>query len=297
MGIARKGGWLHKALLILLAVVVLCAIKATHDTLSAPVVRETEVALPGFPANAAPVRILVMSDLHVAGPDMPPSRLASIVAQANALKPDYVFIAGDLVSDKRTATVTYSVEESVAPLAALRPGIATVTVLGNHDHWRAPTEMRSELAKAGIYVLTNEATRLGPLSIGGLDDDFTSHADPDKMVAALRKLPPPYVVLSHSPNPFPKLPGDIALMVAGHTHCGQIRFPLYGAPAYMSRYGDRYACGRINENGRTLVVSAGLGTSILPIRFGTRPDMWQITAKPRTQSGARTEVRTPPAIK
>jgi predicted MPP superfamily phosphohydrolase len=49
----------------------------------------------------------------------------------------------------------------------------------------------------------------------------------------------------------------------------------------MSRYGDRYACGLIREGARTLIVSAGLGTSVLPFRFFTHPDMWLITLAPR----------------
>ena len=71
-----------------------------------PVVREADVALPDWPAGAPPVRALLMSDLHVAGPDMPPERLARIVEQANALRPDIVFIAGDFISDRRMSTRT-----------------------------------------------------------------------------------------------------------------------------------------------------------------------------------------------
>ena len=85
-----------------------------------PVVREAEVALPGWPAGAAPVRAVLISDLHVAGPDMPPARLARIVAQVNALRPDLVLIAGDFISDKRASTRHYSQAEAAAPLAGLR---------------------------------------------------------------------------------------------------------------------------------------------------------------------------------
>ena len=90
------------------------------------------------------------------------------------------------------------------------------------------------------------------------------------------------VVLSHSPDPFPELPPKIPLMVAGHTHCGQIRLPLIGALSYMSEHGDKYACGLIRERGRTLIVSAGLGTSLLPLRLGAAPDMWLVRIKRRS---------------
>ncbi|MDQ8756819.1 metallophosphoesterase [Sphingosinicella sp. LHD-64] len=246
-----------------------------------PVVRETRAGLAGWPAGAPPVRAVLLTDIHVAGPDMPPARLARIVEAVNRLRPDIVLIAGDFVSDKRTATRFYAIDESIAPLAGLRARFGTAAVLGNHDHWRDAAAMRSALSEAGVTVVDNGAVARGPLVIGGLDDAFTDHADLPATVAAMRRLPGARVMLSHSPDPFPKLPRDVGLMLAGHTHCGQIRLPLVGAISTMSAYGERYACGRIDENGRTLVVSAGLGTSILPLRIGAVPDFWLVTIGPR----------------
>jgi uncharacterized protein len=117
----------------------------------------------------------------------------------------------------------------------------------------------------------------GPLRIGGLDDDFTGHADIKKMLAALGPRHGRELAIGHSPDSFPDLPNDIPLMLAGHTHCGQGRLPLIGAPFGNSRFGERYLCGRIDENGHTLIVSAGLGTSVLPFRFLVKPDMWLVT--------------------
>ena len=94
-------------------------------------------------------------------------------------------------------------------------------------------------------------------------------------------MPGARILLSHSPDPFPRVPGDVGLMLAGHTHCGQIRLPLIGAVSTMSDYGDRYACGLVRENAKVLIVSAGLGTSILPLRLGAPPDLWLIRVGPR----------------
>ena len=85
------------------------------------------------------------------------------------------------------------------------------------------------------------------------------------------------VVLTHSPDVVPELPRAFALVLAGHTHCGQVSLPLLGPPMTSSDYGQRYACGVIRENGRTILVSAGLGVSLLPIRFGKKPDWWMVT--------------------
>ena len=246
---------------------------------SDPVVRHGEVALLPGAAAEEELTILLMSDIHVAGPDMPPRRLADIVGRINGLRPDLILIAGDLVSDKRVATHTYSLAEAIAPLAALRSRLGTFAVLGNHDHWRDAAVARAELKRAGVTVLDNNAARAGPLVIGGLDDAFTHREDVGATVEAMRRLGGVPVVLSHSPDPFPRLPAGVRLMVAGHTHCGQIRLPLVGALSYMSEHGDRYACGLVRERGRTLVVSAGLGTSMLPLRLGAVPDVWLIRAR------------------
>jgi predicted MPP superfamily phosphohydrolase len=245
-----------------------------------PVVRHVRVPIAQWPDGARPLRALLMSDLHVGGPDMPPRRLARIVAQVNALDPDIVLIAGDLVTDKRLATRHYSHDEAVAPLAALRPRLGTLAVMGNHDHWRDGAAAHRALARAGIRVLDNQAVQIGPLAVGGLDDDFTGRADVPATMAALARLKGPRLVLSHSPDPFPDLPADVEVMAAGHTHCGQIAPPLIGPLSTMSDYGRRYACGVVREGGKTLVVSAGLGTSGIPLRLGAVPDLWLIEIGP-----------------
>ena len=251
-----------------------------------PEIRRASLAMPGWPAGSPPLRALLVSDLHVAGPDMPPERLAAIVAKMNRLDPDIVLIAGDLISEKKVATHAYTLDEAVAPLARLKPRLGTIAVLGNHDHWRDAGEARRALAGAGIMVLDNEAVQAGPLAIGGLDDAFTHHEDLAATVGAMRRLPGVRLMLSHSPDPFPDVPTDVPLMLAGHTHCGQIRLPLIGALSTMSRYGERYACGLVRENGKTLITGAGLGTSILPLRIGAPPDMWLIELGPGPKSDA-----------
>jgi predicted MPP superfamily phosphohydrolase len=244
---------------------------------SQPRLRSARIELADWPAGARPVRAILISDPHVSGPDMPPERLRRIVDLINALKPDLVLIAGDLVGDGPFSTRRYSMREAVAPLAALRTPLGVVAVLGNHDHWRDAPAARVALRSAAITVLDNRAVAIGPLAIGGVDDDFTGHARLPEVVEALRALPGARLLLSHSPDPFAQLPGDIGLSLAGHTHCGQIVLPWIGALATMSRYGDRYRCGFVRENGKLLLVTAGLGTSIAPLRFGAPPEIWLLT--------------------
>lgn len=265
--------------LALLALAV--GVKAWSDTLSAPVVHRTTVTSTALPAGSEPLTIALISDIHVAGPDMPPERLRGIVAQINALAPDIVAIAGDLVSERRTATHIYTPEEIVAPLAGLTPRLGTVVVPGNHDHWYDMPALAAQLERHGIPLVANSAIRMGPLVIGGLDDAYTRREDVPETLAAMERLDGGSILLTHSPDPAANAPEGIDLVLAGHTHCGQIAYPWGGAPAHFSDYGDRYACGRIDEGQRTVIVGAGLGTSLMPVRLFTKPEIWlvQVTGR------------------
>jgi uncharacterized protein len=274
-----KLGWRH-----LLAGLALlgCAVvakgywNATRD----PIVRRADLAVPGL---TQPIRVLALSDVHVAGPDMPPERLARIVAELNRLNPDLILIAGDMVSEKRLATHIYSPSEVVEPLGDLRAPLGVVAALGNHDHWFNAPAVAAALRESGILVLENEAVDLGSLVVGGVGDDFTSHDDVPATFAAMGAIAAkPRLIVTHSPDGIPDFPHTVAAVFAGHTHCGQIALPLFGPISHMSRFGDRFACGQIADSGQMIFVGAGLGTSILPFRFGAPPDVWLVTLRPAT---------------
>lgn len=261
------------------AILVWGYIGATSD----PTVRRARIELTGWPSGAIPVRAVLISDIHVAGPDMNPARLAEIVAQINALSPDLVLIAGDFISEKVASTHRYGMREAIAPLVRLTPRLGTFAVLGNHNYWFDAEGGRAALSRAGVILLSNDAARAGPLVIGGLDDEVTNHADMARTLGRMRGLAGARIMLSHSPDPFAAMPGDIGLMLAGHTHCGQIApFPV-GPIITQSRFGLRYGCGRIREGGKTLIVTAGLGTSGLPLRIGAVPDLWLLTLGSREE--------------
>lgn len=277
----RLRRWLRGLLLLAFVGVALLA-KGYWNATRDPVIRTAAVEVPDWPAGQPPLKILLLSDIHVAGPDMPPARLAHIVDKLNRLKPDLVLIAGDLVSEKRTATHIYSAAEVVAPLGGLRAPLGVVVAPGNHDHWFKPDALRGELETRGLRVLQNEAVKLGPLVIGGVDDDYSGHDDVPATLAAMDRIGPGVpLLLTHSPDIVPAVKRPVAAIFAGHTHCGQIRFPFIGALTYVSRYGDRFACGDITDKDQRIFVGAGLGTSLLPLRFNTPPDAWLVTLGPK----------------
>ncbi|PVX28218.1 metallophosphoesterase [Sphingomonas pokkalii] len=269
---------MKRFLLLLAAIAIGILALGYHTATRDPVVRRLTVHLRDWPAGAPPMRVVLLSDLHVAGPDTPPSRLARVVAQVNALRPDLVLIAGDIEQERTISTQVYSGAEASAPLAGLRARLGVVAVLGNHDYSNAgTTDLPPRLAANGVTVLRNQAVRRGALTIAGADDLYHGKFRLGRMTRAAAALPGPVVVLSHTPDVAPSLPPSFRLVLAGHTHCGQIALPLIGPPKTASRYGRRFTCGLIREPGRDVLVTAGIGTSGVPLRIGAVPDLWLLT--------------------
>lgn len=247
-----------------------------------PIVRTATLELADWPAGEPPLKVLLISDTHVAGPDMPPERLRAILRRLNALKPDLILLAGDFHSGKTLATRHYSAAELTAPFAEAKARLGVIAVLGNHDYWFQPEPIAKGMRAAGVTVLRNQAVRRGPLVIGGVDDEVTNHAKLRRTYAAMDALGAgPRILATHSPDIVPDLPAPVDALFAGHTHCGQIALPLVGALSYASRYGDRFACGAITDRRQKIFVGAGLGTSILPLRYGVPPDVWLVTLGPQ----------------
>lgn len=270
----RTAGKFLLALLLAGAGVSLYALGEARDT---PIVRTATLSLPGWPAGAKPIRAVLISDVHIGSQAMDAARLDRIVTEIDALKPDIVFIAGDMINGARANSAAAIGELLVAPLSRLKAPLGVVAVLGNHDHWTGADAVRDELRRAGITVLENQAVTRGPLAIGVVGDRFSHHADVPATLAAVTPLAGGRVFLTHSPSITPLLPGG-SVLLAGHTHCGQVR--LLGWYPGRQPYDARYRCGVIRDGRRVVVVTAGLGTSGPPVRFGVPPDLWLLTLGP-----------------
>ncbi|MEA3390477.1 metallophosphoesterase [Sphingobium sp. CCH11-B1] len=286
MSFARRRPWLTALLGLMLAVLIFAGWMLANAR-AMPVVRQAEISLP-FPADAPrrPIRIALMTDTHLSGPDNSPERMARIVAQIDALRPDLILLGGDYIGDDKGAAV-YDAQASIAAFAGLRAPLGVIAVLGNHDaHSRKnqpalkASEWQQAFARVGVVLLQNRAIRRGPLVIGGVKDIYTRKPDMPGTLATMRRLGGVPILLSHSPDLFPMLPDMAALMLVGHTHCGQIAFPIVGATYIPSRYGLRYACGQYRDGQRHMIVSAGVGTSGLPFRMFAPPDIWIVTIRP-----------------
>jgi predicted MPP superfamily phosphohydrolase len=254
---------------------------------STPIVREANLHVEGLPKGSGSVRIALLSDIHLGNRAMTSERLAEIVDQVNVNKPDLILLAGDFVTGHDPEDALERAVNLTRPLKRLRAPLGVVAVLGNHDHWTAPGAVRTALMKAGISVLENQAVRRGPFAIIGIGDRFSGYDDFPAALLAAQRIGGLPIVLTHSPDIVPNLPENQALILAGHTHCGQVVLPWIGpllrySPRNHWRrlYNPRYRCGVVREGKRVTIITAGVGSGTLPVRIGAMPDWWLVTLEP-----------------
>lgn len=241
------------------------------------------VALPGLPSRLHGLRVALVSDIHRGGYNTM-DYLVRVADELNRWRPDLVLMPGDFVFGS-----AMHFGEAAEFVARLRTRVAPLGTLGNHDHWQGAREARRQLGAAGMHLLDNgrafldergeltpDAPRRG-LCLAGVGDLWAGSPD---LRQALDGIPEgmPRLLLSHNPD-FAEEPeaqefrGRVDLMLSGHTHGGQVRLPVAGAPLLPSRYGQKYAEGWCRGPRWPVYVSRGVGTTLLPVRFGVRPEV------------------------
>jgi predicted MPP superfamily phosphohydrolase len=276
--IGGKRRWLALSLLAAGAIVVFLAWAVWLEPRRL-VSRRIDVPLAGLSEHHDGLRITVLTDLHVGSPHQHIVKLTQIVAAANAQQSDVTLLLGDLVIQGVLGGTFVSPEDIAGALRNLRATHGVFAVLGNHDWWLDGPRVQAALVRAGIRVLEDDAASVlvngEPIWFAGVSDFWERPHDVDR---ALRRVPSndPVVVFTHNPDIFPDVPARVTLTVAGHTHGGQVRLPFIGRPIVPSRFGERYAAGLVVEDGRSLFVSTGLGTSIIPVRFRVPPEVVQL---------------------
>ncbi|MBX3229118.1 MAG: metallophosphoesterase [Labilithrix sp.] len=246
------------------------------------VVHAHDLALPGWPREQAPLRVALVSDLHVGSPHWGADRLPVLVEAVNATQPDVVLLAGDYMIDGVKLGTKTPPEAIAQGLAGLRSRHGTIAVLGNHDWWNDGARVRRAFEAEGIVVLENEVRTFvhegRPVTVAGLADTMTRSPEPDATFA--RAPAGPVIALVHEPDIFRfDVGARPSITLAGHTHGGQVWVPFLGHPVIPSDYGQRYAGGHVVEEGRHLFVTTGVGTSIYPVRFGVPPEIALLTLR------------------
>ena len=217
------------------------------------------------------VKIVFASDFHIKPYGQ--KRLEKIVEIINKQNPDVVVSAGDFVCG-HTEHSTMHPQKIAEGLAKVKSKYGFYTTLGNHDGWYDKVYVEELLEAKGINVLNNENVKLQinnrEIYIAGVEDMMTAFPNIDD---ALKGTKSPTILLTHTPDIFPDVPKNVNLTLAGHTHGGQVRIPIIGPIFTASNYGNKYAIGFIEENGKKLITTRGIGVSILPFRFNCPPEI------------------------
>jgi predicted MPP superfamily phosphohydrolase len=236
--------------------------------------------LPSSPASLKGLRIAVISDLHGGSPYITLDKIHQIVETTNAARPDLILLPGDFVIHGVPGGSFMEPEVIASALKGLRARFGVFATLGNHDWWYNGPRVKKALENAGVTVLENDSAMIkrdgAAIWIAGIGDKMEGNPD---IASALARVDDsaPIIAFTHNPDIFPSIPAKVALTIAGHTHGGQVAFPVAGRPIVPSDFGERYAAGHIVEDSRHLFVTSGIGTSILPVRFRVPPEISLLT--------------------
>lgn len=261
--------------------------------------RRYAIEIDDLPMALDRMRIVLLTDLHL-GARIPASFIRESVTRTLALRPDLVLLGGDYVHSREAEGA--AVAALLAPLIEER--IPTAGVLGNHDWYADGRGIAKALRDVGVVMVDNnrvlfaaDERRLRPLRnddaaengvlVAGVGDLEMDVVDVDR---ALRDVPPgmPRLLLSHEPDVAELAElgtARVDLMLSGHTHGGQVRLPLLGTPVVPSRFGSKYAGGLVKGPACRVLISRGIGMSVLPIRWGVPPEIVEVELLRRVAAG------------
>ena len=236
----------------------------------------------GLPPSLVGLKVAQLTDIHL-GPWISLGFVEEVIRKTNQLDPDLILLTGDYVhqSARYIAPVVNALKE-------LKARIGIVGVLGNHDWWESAKLVRSAFERVGLPLIDNARLFLSPdrklvgessegLCIAGVGDLWEDHCLYEKALGGVPEAMP-RLLLSHNPD-VAEEPGlvdggyRVDLMLSGHTHGGQIWLPGLGTPVVPSRFGQKYAHGLVQGPVCPVLISSGIGMTVLPLRFGVAPEI------------------------
>lgn len=229
-----------------------------------------EIFIDDLPREFDGYRIAFLTDTHVAG-FVRRAFYREIVAQVNRFQPDLILLGGDFVTWNRH--IPLMAEELLSDLKA-RDGM--LSILGNHDYWAGGDEVKAAMSAKGVRFIINDSVTIrrdgAELPVFGVDEMYRGEPDIEAAFSRVNRSGP-RIGVTHHPDLIDELADRrIDLVVCGHTHGGQIRFPFFGAIVVPSKHESRYASGFHRVGGALMYVSRGIG-AIPPIRILCRPEI------------------------
>ncbi|MBC7797853.1 MAG: metallophosphoesterase [Pyrinomonadaceae bacterium] len=256
---------------------------------SSIVVRNYEIKIAEWNPKLDNLKIVLISDVHGGSNFVDEARIREVVKLANSQNADLIVLLGDYVSQKsNSADLKMSMATIADNLRGMNAKHGVFAILGNHDNWYDEKIPRAEFERIGYKVLENEGIVItqndANLILLGLPDalkvrGWKDYSDNAKSALSKINASGDIIVLSHNPDIFPiintanPISDDFRLLLAGHTHGGQVNFPFFGALVVPSDYGQKYAKGHVVENGKHLFVTSGIGMSVFPVRFRVPPEI------------------------
>jgi predicted MPP superfamily phosphohydrolase len=251
------------------------ALGAHNDVYDLEVTRH-EVEIENLPASFDGYRIAFLTDTHVAS-FLRRDFYREVVRQTLAFDPDLILLGGDFVTWEKHIPLMAEVL-----LTDLRARDGVHAVLGNHDYWANAEAVVEAMTSHGVEFIVNRSLRIrrGSEAIALLGIDEIYRGTPD-LEAAFGGIDPqtPRIGVSHHPDIVDRLEDRrVDLLLCGHTHGGQIRFPFFGSVVVPSRHEARYASGFHRAGEVLMYVSRGVG-AIPPLRILCRPEVATFTLK------------------
>ncbi len=258
------------------------------------VVRRSELKIKNWNPAFNNFRIALISDVHGGSNGVTAEKIRRVVQAANAENPDLIVLLGDYVSEELDhSKLKMPMAEVADNLNGLQAKHGVYAVLGNHDGWYGTEKVASELRRVGIKTLENEMALIErgdgeKIRLLGLKDHMQSTGW-NNFVTEIRDVivsneqVGDIIVLEHSPDMLPVITEAmpdvhrLKLILNGHTHGGQVWFPILGALIVPSVYGQKFAQGHLVEQNVDVFVTAGIGTSVLPFRFLVPPEIAVLT--------------------
>jgi predicted MPP superfamily phosphohydrolase len=216
-------------------------------------------------------KIVFLTDIHH-GVFYSKARLQKVVEEVNRLKPDVVLLGGDYIEGS-----SRFIQPCFDELEKLQAVNGVYGVLGNHDHWQGADSCRHAMAVAGIKSIDNGACWIMKngmrIRVGGVGDHCEDKQYPERTIDSVT-ISDFVIMVSHSPDYAMEIVADkIDYFFSGHTHGGQITLFGMFAPKVPSRYKQKLRTGLVNVNKSKVIVSNGIGTAFLPLRFFARPQV------------------------
>jgi uncharacterized protein len=288
--------WLKRFCIAISTLAILLALFLSYSYFIGPrqfVVVEETLAVPNWSPRLDGFRVVAISDIHAGSNYAPEERIRYMVEQTNAQNADIVVLLGDYVSeskfDREARKKPYGTDRTeirmpVATIADILGGLrakhGVYAVIGNHDEYHNAPKITAEFERVGIKVLENQTAVIEAggekITLWGIEDLWKNRKVPAEAFDAIadkRNI----IALTHNPDSLLNTPKGISLMFAGHSHGGQLNWPIFGPIAAVND--KRFMDGHAVVDGKHVYVTSGVGTSVIPFRFRVPPEIAVVTIR------------------